>query len=125
VSARVLIADDEVDIRALVEIAVRRAGAEVLASVPDGTAALAAAFRDLPDLVVLDVGMPGVDGLQVCTALRADARTAEVPVLLLSAGASPADVDRGLAAGADEYLLKPFRVGELSDRVRALAGGPR
>ena len=124
-SARVLIADDEVDIRALVEIAVRRAGAEVLASVPDGTAALAAAFRDLPDLVVLDVGMPGVDGLQVCTALRADARTAEVPVLLLSAGASPADVDRGLAAGADEYLLKPFRVGELSDRVRALAGGPR
>lgn len=124
-SARVLIADDEVDIRALVEIAVRRAGAEVLASVPDGTAALAAAFRDLPDLVVLDVGMPGVDGLQVCTALRADARTAEVPVLLLSAGASPTDVDRGLAAGADEYLLKPFRVGELSDRVRALAGGPR
>ena len=124
-SPRVLIADDESDIRARVEIAVRRAGAQVLDSLPDGTAALAAAGRDLPDLVVLDVGMPGLDGLQVCTALRADTRTAAVPVLLLSAGASPADVERGLAAGADTYLLKPFRVSELADRIRELTGDPR
>jgi DNA-binding response OmpR family regulator len=120
VPPRVLVADDEDDIRALVCLAVRKAGCTVAASVPDGTAALSAARADVPDLAVLDVSMPGRTGLEVCTALRADATTAAIRVLLLSAGASADDVARGLAAGADAYLAKPFGVAALVTRVREL-----
>ena len=120
---RVLVADDEDDIRALVCLAVRRAGCTVLADVPDGTAALATARADRPDLAVLDVSMPGATGLEVCTALRADPATAGLPVLLLSAGASSDDVARGLATGADAYLPKPFSVVGLAARVRELTTG--
>ena len=67
--------------------------------------------------------MPGATGLEVCTALRADPATAGVPVLLLSAGATPDDVARGLAAGADAYLAKPFSVAGLVARVRELTAG--
>jgi CheY-like chemotaxis protein len=120
---RVLVADDEDDIRALVCLAVRRAGGTVVADVADGAAALAAVRAALPDLAVLDVSMPGATGLEVCAALRATPDTAAVPVLLLSAGASPDDVARGLAAGADAYLAKPFGVASLVHQVRALTGG--
>jgi DNA-binding response OmpR family regulator len=120
---RVLVADDEDDIRALVGLAVRRAGCTVAAEVPDGAQALAAARAHPPHLAVLDVSMPGADGLAVCAALRADPATADVPVLLLSAGASPDDVARGLAAGADAYLAKPFSVAGLVARVRELTAG--
>jgi len=119
-SVRVLVADDEDDIRELVCLAIARAGATVVASVADGTAALAAARAELPDLAVLDVSMPGATGLEVCGALRADRATAGVRILLLSAGASLDDVARGLAAGADAYLAKPFQVAGLVHQVRAL-----
>jgi len=119
-SVRVLVADDEDDIRDLVCLAIARAGATVVASVADGTAALAAARAELPDLAVLDVSMPGATGLEVCGALRADPATAGVRILLLSAGASLDDVARGLAAGADAYLAKPFQVAGLVHQVRAL-----
>ena len=118
---RVLVADDEDDIRALVCLAVAKAGCTVARAVADGTAALATARADLPDLAVVDVSMPGATGLEVCTALRADPATAGIRILLLSAGASPEDVARGLAAGADAYLAKPFGVAALVDQVRALA----
>ena len=120
---RVLVADDEDDIRALVALAVRRAGCTVVGPVGDGDAALSRARAELPDLTVLDVSMPGRTGLEVCTALRADPATAGVRVLLLSAGASPDDVARGLAAGADAYLPKPFSVAGLVGEVRALTAG--
>ncbi|MGZ4538612.1 MAG: response regulator transcription factor [Blastococcus sp.] len=117
---RVLVADDEDDIRDLVCLAMAKAGATVVASVADGTAALAAARAELPDLAVLDVSMPGATGLEVCGALRGDPATAGVRILLLSAGASLDDVARGLAAGADAYLAKPFQVAGLVHQVRAL-----
>jgi DNA-binding response OmpR family regulator len=120
---RVLVADDEDDIRALVGVAVRRAGCLLVAAEPDGEAALATARSELPDLVVLDVSMPGLTGLEVCAALREDPRTAGVRVLLLSAGASPDEVARGLAAGADAYLPKPFSVADLVAEIRGLATG--
>jgi DNA-binding response OmpR family regulator len=119
---RVLVADDEDDIRALVGVAVRRARCTLVASVADGEAALRSARAELPDLVVLDVSMPGRTGLAVCAALREDAAAAGVRVLLLSAGASPDDVERGLAAGADAYLPKPFSVADLVREVWTLAG---
>ena len=120
---RVLVADDEDDIRALVGVAVRRAGCLLIAAEADGAAALSTARTALPDLVVLDVSMPELTGLEVCAALRQDAATAGVRVLLLSAGASPDDVARGQAAGADAYLPKPFSVAHLVGEVRALAAG--
>lgn len=120
--ARVLVADDEDDIRDLVCLAVVRAGGLVLRSVHDGTAALAAARTDLPQLAILDVSMPGATGLEVCAALRGDPTTAGIAILLLSAGASPADITRGLAAGADRYLPKPFSVAALVRLIRELTG---
>jgi DNA-binding response OmpR family regulator len=117
---RVLVADDEDDIRALVGLAVGKAGCTVVASVADGGAALVAARAELPDLAVLDVSMPGATGLEVCAQLRADPATAGIRILLLSAGASLDDVARGLAAGADAYLAKPFAVTGLIHQVRAL-----
>ena len=118
-----LVADDEDDIRALVCLAVRRAGCRVVTEAADGPTALDGARITLPDLAVLDVSMPGATGLEVCSALRADPSTAGVRVLLLSAGASPEDVARGLASGADSYLAKPFTVAGLVARVRELTDG--
>ena len=119
-AVRVLVADDEDDIRALVALAVRKAGCVVVGSVADGAAALDLARAELPELAVLDVSMPGATGLEVCTALRADPATAEIRILLLSAGASLEDVAAGLAAGADAYLAKPFQVSGLVHQVRSL-----
>jgi DNA-binding response OmpR family regulator len=117
---RVLVADDEDDIRALVGLAVLKAGGTVTSSVGDGSTALATAREELPDLAVLDVSMPGATGLEVCAALRSDAATAGIRILLLSAGASLEDVAHGLAAGADAYLAKPFGVSGLVHQIRAL-----
>ena len=119
-AVRVLVADDEDDIRALVALAVRKAGCVVVGSVADGAAALDLARAELPELAVLDVSMPGATGLEVCTALRADPATAAIRILLLSAGASLEDVAAGLAAGADAYLAKPFQVSGLVHQVRSL-----
>jgi DNA-binding response OmpR family regulator len=119
---RVLVADDEDDIRDLVCLAVRRTGPTEVTAVADGTAALAAARSELPHLAVLDVSMPGATGLEVCAALRADPATAGIAILLLSAGASLDDVARGLSAGADAYLAKPFSVAGLVSQIRALTG---
>ena len=119
---RVLVADDEDDIRGLVCLAVRRAGCRVVAEAADGPAALDAARITVPDLAVLDVSMPGATGLEVCAALRQDPATAGIRLLLLSAGASLEDVARGLSAGADAYLAKPFAVSGLVSQVRALTG---
>jgi DNA-binding response OmpR family regulator len=117
---RVLVGDDEDDIRDLVCLAVAKAGCTVVRSVADGVQALAAARADLPDLAVLDISMPGATGLEVCEALRSDPTTAGLRILLLSAAASPDDVARGLAAGADAYLAKPFGIAALVAQVRAL-----
>lgn len=119
---RVLVADDEDDIRELVCLAARKAGAAEVTAVADGTAALAAASHQLPHLAVLDVSMPGATGLEVCSALRADPATAGIAILLLSAGASLDDVTRGLSAGADAYLAKPFSVAGLVCQIRSLTG---
>ena len=117
---RVLVADDEDDIRGLVCLAVAKAGCTVTASVADGAVALATARTERPDLAVLDVSMPGATGLEVCAALREDPATAGIRILLLSAGASPDDVARGLSAGADAYLAKPFQISGLVQQVKAL-----
>ncbi|MFH8255349.1 SpoIIE family protein phosphatase [Streptomyces roseolus] len=117
-ATRVLVADDNADMRAYLTRLLSAAGHEVRA-VGDGRAALAAVRSGAPDLVVSDVMMPGLDGLGFVAALRADPRTATVPVLLLSARAGGEASVEGLEAGADDYLVKPFTAGELLARVRA------
>jgi DNA-binding response OmpR family regulator len=96
----------------------------VVGSVADGAAAQSAARAERPDLAVLDVSMPEASGLEVCAALRADPATAGTRVLLLSAGATEEDVARGLAVGADLYLIKPFGVAFLVEQIRYLVAEP-
>ncbi|BAL89899.1 putative multi-sensor signal transduction histidine kinase [Actinoplanes missouriensis 431] len=117
-TASVLVADDNADMRDYLVRLLRSAGHRVTA-VADGRQALDAARADVPDLVVSDVMMPEMDGLQLVAALRAEGRTAGVPVLLLSARAGQEAAIEGLDAGADDYLFKPFSAAELLARVRA------
>ncbi|GFM17912.1 MULTISPECIES: SpoIIE family protein phosphatase [Mycobacteriaceae] len=114
---RVLVADDNADMRDYLSRLLRSDG-YVVESVADGGTALKAVRAAAPDLVISDVMMPVLDGLGLVAALRADRRTASVPVLLLSARAGPEASVTGLRAGADDYLVKPFAATELLARVR-------
>jgi DNA-binding response OmpR family regulator len=115
----VLVADDDEDILELVSFRLERAGYEVVTA-RDGAAALATAQERLPDLAVLDVMMPGLNGYEVTQRLRADDATRDIPVILLTARVQEADVNRGFEAGADDYLRKPFSPQELRARVQAI-----
>ena len=115
--ASILVVDDDAPIRRMLQRTLAAEGYDV-SSTPDGGAALAAVERAVPDLVVLDVAMPGVDGLAVCRRLRA--KGLSLPILLLTARDAVPDRVAGLEAGADDYLVKPFAAEELVARVRAL-----
>jgi len=114
---RVVVADDDADIRALVAIAMRRAGIELVADVATGDAALAAIREHRPDIVILDVSMPGMTGLEVTAEIRADESLTGIRIFLLSAGVTEAAIQAGKDAGADEYLIKPFSPRELASRI--------
>jgi len=116
----VLVADDDEDILMLVRIRLERAGLRVVAA-HDGEDALRLARELKPRLAVLDLSMPKLGGLEVLGALREDG--ADTRVVLLTAKAQEADVERGYAAGADAYLSKPFSPAALVERVQALLGG--
>jgi PAS domain S-box-containing protein len=115
---RVLVADDNADMREYLTNLLRTSGYQV-SGVTDGQQALEAIRAQVPDLVISDVMMPRLDGLQLLAALRTDSRTAAVPVLLLSARAGQDASIEGLLAGADDYLVKPFAAADLLARVRA------
>lgn len=117
----VLVADDDDDIRALIVFRLERAGYEVL-SAADGETALQLATEHRPDLAVLDVMMPKLDGYELTQRLRAQEETSRMPVILLTARAQEADVARGFEAGADDYIKKPFSPQELGARVQAILG---
>lgn len=116
-SERVLVVDDDTGVREAVERALKFEGYEV-ATAPDGGRALEAIGRDAPDVIVLDVMMPFIDGLEVCKRLRANGNT--TPILMLTARHEVSDRVAGLDAGADDYLVKPFSLDELLARLRAL-----
>jgi DNA-binding response OmpR family regulator len=115
----VLLADDERDLVWAVEHSLRHDGYQVLAAY-DGAEALAIAQRQRPDLIILDILMPGLDGLQVCRILRQDPILAAIPVLFLTVRSSVEDRIAGLDGGGDDYLVKPFDLEELKARIRAL-----
>lgn len=116
-SIRVLLAEDDRDIRAVARLALKRAGFEVVA-VSSGEEVITHACQSPPDVVVLDWLLPGMDGLEVMAALRADARTAGIPVMFLSARTHPDEIRRVMDAGAIGCLKKPFNALTLGDDVK-------
>jgi len=123
---KVLIADDEPNIVISLEFLMKREGWQVFVA-RDGHEALEAIRRERPDLVLLDVMMPGRWGFEVCQALRADEILKDTIVLMLTAKGRETDVAKGLALGADAYMTKPFSTKELVQKVRELlaAAAPR
>jgi len=117
----VLVADDDEDIRSLVTFRLEKSGYRVLVAC-DGEEALALALEHTPDLAVLDVMMPKLDGYEVTRRLRKEDATRAMPIILLTARAQEADVARGFESGADDYLRKPFSPQELRARVQAILG---
>jgi diguanylate cyclase (GGDEF)-like protein len=114
----ILVVDDDVDIVRFVEMNLRLEGYRVLIA-RDGAEALELVATDLPDLILLDVMMPGLDGIEVTRRLRADSRTSTLPIIMLTAKTMTADRVLGLTAGADDYIIKPFDTLELVARVRS------
>jgi CheY-like chemotaxis protein len=124
--ARVLVVDDEPDLRDLLRVSLNLAG-HVVSLAPDGYRGLALARAERPDVIVLDVMMPGLDGWDVLTSLKADTEpgVATIPVLMLTARAGDLDVIRGGIEGAVRYLPKPFAISDLHEAVAdAVGGGP-
>ena len=120
----VLVVDDDPDIRELITWKLSQAGYTTLAAA-DGEAGLAAAVAGdaegrVPDLVVVDWMMPKMTGIEVCRALRDNPVTARIPIILLTARADEAEVERGFAAGVDDYIVKPFSPREMLGRIQAV-----
>ncbi|HEX9530845.1 MAG TPA: response regulator [Acidimicrobiales bacterium] len=118
----VLVVDDEPLVVRLVELNLEMDGYRVVAAY-DGPSGLRAAGEEHPDVIVLDMMMPGMDGLEVARHLKSDPGTATIPIIFLSARSSPADVAAGLAAGAAVYMAKPFDAEELSAKIAELLKG--
>jgi DNA-binding response OmpR family regulator len=114
--SRILVVDDEPDIVELVRHHLAREHYDVVTAA-DGETGLAEARRKLPDLVVLDLMLPGIDGLEVCRRLRSDARTQHIPIVMLTAKGEESDAVIGLSQGADDYVRKPFGMKELVARI--------
>jgi len=115
----ILVIDDQKDFAQLVARTLEHEGFDVILAA-EGTTGLQIAREHRPDLIVLDLTMPDIDGLEVCKALRSELRHARLPILVLSARASAADRILGLELGADDYLIKPFVPRELAARVKAI-----
>jgi DNA-binding response OmpR family regulator len=119
----IVVADDEKDILELIAFALERVG-YVVHRAADGEQALAMTREHSPDLAILDVAMPKLDGIELTRRLRNDPETSEIKIVLLTARAQEDDVDAGFAAGAHEYITKPFSPQDLENRVAALLQRP-
>jgi DNA-binding response OmpR family regulator len=115
----ILVIDDEKDFIELVKYNLEKEGF-LVRGVLDGESGLSAAARDIPDLAIIDLMLPGMDGLEVCRRLRSDPRTADIPIIMLTAKSSESDRVVGLELGADDYVTKPFSPRELAARVKAV-----
>ena len=116
---RILVVEDDRDIADLIIHYVEKTGWQAHVA-PSGPAALSEARQRVPDCIILDLMLPGMDGLEVCRALRGDTVTAAIPIIMLTARAEETDRIIGLELGADDYLAKPFSPGELIARIRAV-----
>lgn len=118
--SRILIIEDDTDIALSMQYALEREGGYVVQVAHDGESGLRDATADPPDLILLDLNLPGVSGLDVCRSLRRGSGTRDVSIIMLTARASEADKIAGLELGADDYVTKPFSVREVIARVRAV-----
>jgi DNA-binding response OmpR family regulator len=116
---KIMVVEDEKDIARLVDYNLKKDGYRTML-VHDGSHAAQAAAKERPDLILLDLMLPGLDGLEVCRRLKADARTAAIPIIMLTAKSEESDKVLGLGLGADDYVAKPFSVKELLARVQAV-----
>ena len=116
---RILVAEDDPDIGNLLDHYLRKAGFTTTV-VPSGRDVLPQIKHEAPDLVVLDLMLPGLDGLELCRAIRADSATAAIPIIMLTAKSEESDRIVGLELGADDYITKPFSPNEVVARIRAL-----
>jgi DNA-binding response OmpR family regulator len=116
---KVLVVDDDPNVFELVQLYVSADDVEVLQAL-DAYAGLDLAMRQQPDVIVLDVMMPGMDGLEMCRVLRDTSPVAKTPVIILSAKVKPEDIHAGYNAGADEYVTKPFEPEELAQRIQEM-----
>ncbi len=123
-SKRILIVDDEPNIVISLEYLVKREGYEAVVAA-DGEAALAALAEQTPDLVLLDVMLPKMNGFELCERIRADPRWRATKILMLTARGRETEVARGLRVGADAYVTKPFSTKDLVAQMNALLGQPR
>lgn len=117
---RILVVEDETDIAQLIKHTLERQAHARVDIVSTGDAALQAVGQQLPDLMILDLNLPSIDGTQVCRLVRAKPATASVPIIMLTARSSESDRVAGLDLGADDYVTKPFSLRELAARVRAV-----
>ncbi len=121
---KILVAEDERDIRDLIAFTLQFAGYEVLTA-NNGEEAYQIALKEVPDLILSDVRMPKMTGYEMCRLIKAEARTAHVPVVFLSAKGQETEVQSGLDAGASEYLLKPFAPDQLMAKVAEILSRPK
>ena len=117
----ILVADDDPDILSLVMLRLERDGYELIGA-PDGERAVEEALERTPDLALIDVSMPKLDGYEVTERLRQHEPTSAIPIILLTARVQDSDVARGIEAGADDYVKKPFSTADLRTRVQAALG---
>ncbi len=115
---RILVIEDESNIQELIKYNLEKNGYKVVLS-DNGTSGLNEALANVPDLILLDLMLPGLDGLEVCKRLRADKRTRRVPIFMLTARSEELDKVLGLELGADDYITKPFSIKELIARIRS------
>ncbi|NND03672.1 MAG: response regulator [Acidimicrobiia bacterium] len=122
VNHRVLVIEDSASVRRLIEVCLRVLDVE-LSAAEDGLRGLELAKEAKPDAIVLDIGLPGMDGWEVLRTLRSDPNTADIKVLILTAHAQPEVAEQAVAGGADDFMTKPFRPTELRERIEKLLAG--
>lgn len=118
---KIMIVDDEKIISSYLEKKLTKLGYTVCVA-GDGEEALALAFRNLPDFILLDVKLPKLDGIEVCKTLKSDEHTKHIPIVMLSAKAQSFEIEKGLRAGADKYLCKPLSFLDIMGEIKAFEG---
>ncbi len=121
-TAKILVIEDSASVRRLIEVCLRVLDIELHAA-EDGIRGLDAARSELPDIIVLDVGLPGIDGWEVLRHLRGGEDTKDIKVLVLTAHAQPEIAEQAVRGGADDFMTKPFRPMELRERIEKLLAG--
>jgi two-component system, OmpR family, phosphate regulon response regulator PhoB len=118
---KVMLVEDEDAVRLLLRLTLELGAVEIVEA-PDGETALDLCSEDPPDVIFLDWAMPGMTGIEVCRALRSEAATRDTPIVMLTARSSDSEREEGLAAGADDYIAKPFSPETLLEKLRGLLG---